>query len=60
MGLLLGWKPFKREDVESVTALIAAGKVKPVIDRTFPLSEIVDALRYVESGQPKGKVVITV
>ena len=59
IGLLLGWKPFKREDVESVLELIAVGKVKPVIDRTFPLSAIFEALRYVESGKPKGKVVIT-
>jgi NADPH:quinone reductase-like Zn-dependent oxidoreductase len=57
-GLLLGWKPFDRADVESVLELIAAGKVRPVIDRTFPLSGIVDALRYVDSGEPKGKVLI--
>jgi NADPH:quinone reductase-like Zn-dependent oxidoreductase len=58
MGLLLGWKPFKQEDVETITGLIAAGKLTPVIDRTFPLDEIVDALRYVEAGRAKGKVVI--
>lgn len=37
-----------------------AGKVKPVIDRRFPLSEVVDALRYVDEGRARGKVVITV
>jgi NADPH:quinone reductase-like Zn-dependent oxidoreductase len=38
--------------------LIAAGVIKPAIDRRFPLSEVVDALRYVDDGRPKGKVVI--
>ena len=60
MGLLIWWKPFKVEDVETLKGLIAAGKVKPVIDRRFPLSEVVDALRYVDEGRASGKVVITV
>jgi NADPH:quinone reductase-like Zn-dependent oxidoreductase len=58
-GLLLWWKPFNADDVETLTALIAAGKVKPVIDRTFPLAEVVDALKWVNDGHAKGKVVIT-
>jgi NADPH:quinone reductase-like Zn-dependent oxidoreductase len=40
--------------------LIEAGKVTPVIDRTFPLSEVPEAIRYLESGKAAGKVVITV
>ena len=40
--------------------LIEAGKIKPVIDRAFPLSEVPEAIRYLESGQARGKVVITV
>ncbi|MDP9227362.1 MAG: zinc-binding dehydrogenase, partial [Actinomycetota bacterium] len=60
MGLLLGWKPFKREDVETLEDLIATGKVKPAIDRRYPLSEIVDALKWVDDGHARGKVVITV
>jgi NADPH:quinone reductase-like Zn-dependent oxidoreductase len=40
--------------------LIEAGKITPVIDRTFPLTEVPEAIRYLESGQAKGKVVITV
>jgi NADPH:quinone reductase-like Zn-dependent oxidoreductase len=40
--------------------LLEAGKITPVIDRTFPLSEVPEAIRYLESGQTQGKVVITV
>jgi NADPH:quinone reductase-like Zn-dependent oxidoreductase len=58
-GLLLWWRPFDRNDIATVVELIAEGKVKPVIDRRFPLSEVVDALRYVDEGRNKGKVVIT-
>lgn len=36
------------------------GKLKPVIDRTFPLSDIVEAHRYMESNQQNGKIVVTV
>ena len=39
--------------------LIEAGKVTPVIDRTFPLGEVPAAIRYLESGQATGKLVIT-
>jgi NADPH:quinone reductase-like Zn-dependent oxidoreductase len=40
--------------------LIEAGKVSPVIDRTFPLSEVPEAIRYLETGRARGKVIITV
>lgn len=59
MGLLLWWKPFDADDVAALTDLIAAGKVRPAIDRRFPLDEIVEALRWVEERRAKGKVVIT-
>jgi NADPH:quinone reductase-like Zn-dependent oxidoreductase len=39
--------------------LIEAGKITPVIDRTFPLSEVPEAMRFLESGQAQGKIVIT-
>jgi NADPH:quinone reductase-like Zn-dependent oxidoreductase len=39
---------------------IEAGKVTPVIDRTFPLSHVPEAVRYLESGQARGKLVVTI
>jgi len=47
------------EDLVYMKDLIEAGKVVPVIDRTFPLSETPEAFRYYENGRTKGKVVIT-
>jgi NADPH:quinone reductase-like Zn-dependent oxidoreductase len=60
MGLLIWWKPFNPGDVERLKELIAAGKVKPAIDRRYPLSEVVEALRWVDEGRAKGKVVVFV
>ena len=40
--------------------LLESGKIKPVIDRHYPLSEVPQAIRYVEAGHAVGKVVITV
>jgi len=39
---------------------LESGFLKPIIDRTFPLEQIVDAHRYMESNQQKGKIVVTV
>jgi len=58
-GLMLWWKPMHRPDVETLAKLIADGKVKPFIDRRYPFSKVVDALRQVEDGRSQGKVVIT-
>ncbi len=57
-GLMLWWKPFDPDDVEALKELIAAGKLTPVIDRRFPLSQVVDALRWVDDGHAEGKVMI--
>jgi len=58
MGLVV-WKANK-EDFVFLKELFEAGKVKPVIDRRYPLSEVAEALRYLGEGHAKGKVVITV
>ncbi len=49
-----------QEDLATVRDLMAAGKVTPVIDRRYRLSEVPDAIRYLEEGHARGKVVITV
>src|SRR5829696_5324896 len=48
------------EDLLVLKELIESGKVTPVIDRTYPLAEVPDAIRYLEEGHARGKVVITV
>ena len=58
MGVVMG-KPNKKEDFDFLTELFEAGKVVPVIDRRYPLSEVPEALRYLEEGHAQGKVVIT-
>jgi NADPH:quinone reductase-like Zn-dependent oxidoreductase len=58
MGLLLWWKPFHRPDVERLAELIASGQVIPRIDRSFPLSDVVAALRWVDDGHALGKVLV--
>jgi NADPH:quinone reductase-like Zn-dependent oxidoreductase len=55
---LLAVQP-NRKDLVSITELCEAGKVIPMIDRRYPLSEVPNALRYVGAGRARGKVVIT-
>ena len=49
-----------RQDLEFIGALIEAGKVIPVVDRSYSLTDIHDAIRHVEEGHTSGKVVVTV
>lgn len=54
---------FPRHDkkiVEYLAGLLGSGEFSPLIDRTYPLEEIVDSYRYVETGQKLGNVIITV
>lgn len=49
-----------KKDLIFIKELLEAGKVVPVIDRTYPISEVPAAIRYLEEGHARGKVVITV
>jgi NADPH:quinone reductase-like Zn-dependent oxidoreductase len=48
-----------REDLTTIRELMASGKVTPVIDKRYKLSEVPEAIRYLEQGRARGKVVIT-
>ncbi|MFG2341848.1 NAD(P)-dependent alcohol dehydrogenase [Streptomyces yangpuensis] len=47
-----------RSDLEALTELIEAGTVTPVVDRTYPLAEVPDAIRHLRGGQVRGKIAI--
>jgi len=49
-----------KEDLKLLSDLMQTGKVTPVIDRTYKLSETAEAMRYLEEGHARGKIVITV
>ncbi len=49
-----------RDELLAVTGLIEDGKLMPVVDRTYPLADTVEGLRYLEQGHARGKVVVTV
>jgi NADPH:quinone reductase-like Zn-dependent oxidoreductase len=50
----------RKEDLETLRELLEAGTVTPVVDRTFPLREVPEAITYLREGRARGKVVITV
>ena len=56
----IGLARFRKEDVLYLRGLLEAGTYRPVIDRTYPLEEVVEATRYVETGRKVGNVVLTV
>ena len=58
MGVLAA-EQNKKEDLVYLQELIEAGKIRSVIDRHFPLSEVPEALRYLGEGRALGNVVIT-
>lgn len=50
----------RQEDLLTLKGLIEAGKLTPVLDRTYPLSEAADAIRYLGQGHARGKIVLTI
>ena len=56
----LGIGRYRKEDLVLIRELVEAGKYRPVIDRTYGLDEVVDAVRYVEKGEKTGNVVLRV
>lgn len=58
--IVAGNVPFTRDQLAEVARLAEAGALRPVIDRTFDLSAIADAHRYVDTGRKRGSVVVTV
>src|SRR5262249_354446 len=57
--LTLGVGRYRKDDVLLLKRLIEAGEYRAVIDRTYPLEDVVEATRYVETGQKTGNVVLT-
>ncbi len=60
MPRTIGAAERRQQNVLFLKQLIEAGKYRPVIDRTYPLEEVVEATRYVETEQKTGNVVLTV
>ena len=50
----------RRDDLFALKDLVDAGRLRPVIDRTYPFAELPEAIRHVESGRATGKVVVTI
>lgn len=57
---IFAWKPNDREDLAFLEGMLEAGTVRPVIDRRFHLSEVPEAICYLETGRHLGKIVISI
>ena len=52
--------PDKKNQMAVLKDLLEPGKITPIIDRTYPLAEVPEAIGYLEEGHARGKVIITV
>lgn len=50
----------RQEDLEHLSGLLTSGTIAPVIERTYPFEELAEAMRYVDAGHARGKIVVTV
>jgi NADPH:quinone reductase-like Zn-dependent oxidoreductase len=60
LGLMIQWKPNDPADSQEVLGLVRDGTLRPMVDRTYPLEEVPDALRRMQAGEAKGKLLIAV
>jgi NADPH:quinone reductase-like Zn-dependent oxidoreductase len=60
LGLLIWWKPGNRDDMARLLAMLEAGTLTPAIEHRYSLAEVPDALRRLEAGLARGKLVITI
>jgi NADPH:quinone reductase-like Zn-dependent oxidoreductase len=58
--IIIGMAPDRREDLEYLKKLVESSKITPVIDRTYPMEEAVEAYRYVDAGHKRGNVIISI
>ena len=60
---LPGVRAFRQPDDDPmtvVTGLVEAGSIVPVVDRTYPLGQVVEAIHHMEAGTAQGRIVITI
>ena len=57
---MLMWRSNHKDDLKYLIELFEAGKIKPVIDKFYNLSQVSEALKYLEDGHNKGKLVIQI
>ena len=58
LGMIMGKR--EQRDMVVLAELMQAGKVTPVIDQRYPLTDVAEAMRYLETGRARGKVVVTI
>ena len=52
--------PDRAEDLEHIKELVESGHIKTIVDKRYPMDKAVDAHRYIESGESKGNVIISI